>query len=163
MNQASTIVPYLREKLNIEIGTQAWAKMFEILSNFPLINHHQSHEKWLTLHLCEAPGGFISALNHFLVTRSKFLLGIFLSYQISEETVNIDWQWFAQTLNPYYEHDSSTASMLIDDDRLIFHTIDDNHWDFGIDNTGNIMSEMNINHYIARFQPLGIRLVSMIA
>lgn len=78
MNPASTIVPYLREKLNIEIGTQAWAKMFEILSNFPLIDPPPSHEKWLTLHLCEAPGGFISALNHFLVTRSKFILGIFL-------------------------------------------------------------------------------------
>ena len=33
------IVPYLREKLNIEIGTQAWAKMFEILVNFNLINY----------------------------------------------------------------------------------------------------------------------------
>lgn len=160
MNEASTIVPYLREKLNIEIGTQAWAKMYELLSNYPLIN--SSQEKSFTLHLCEAPGGFISALNHFLVTRSKFILVIesFLSYHLSDETVNIDWQWFAQTLNPYYEHDASTASMLIDDDRLIFHTIDDNHWDFGIDNTGNIMSDVNINHYITRFQPLGIRLVS---
>lgn len=52
--------------------------------------------------------------------------------------------------------------MLIDDDRLIFHTIDDHHWDFGVDNTGNIMSEMNINHYIERFQPMGISLVSPI-
>lgn len=98
----------------------------------------------------------------FLSLEVSLSLESFLSYQISEETVNIDWQWFAQTLNPYYEHDSSTASMLIDDDRLIFHTMDDNHWDFGIDNTGNIMSEMNINYYIARFQPLGIRLVSPI-
>ena len=76
MNPASTIVPYLREKLNIEIGTQAWAKMFEILSNFPLIID-QSNQTWLTLHLCEAPGAFISALNHFLVTRSKVVLGTF--------------------------------------------------------------------------------------
>lgn len=73
MNSASTIVPYLREKLNIEIGTQAWAKMFEILSNYPLINY-QSNQNWITLHLCEAPGAFISALNHFLVTRSNFVL-----------------------------------------------------------------------------------------
>jgi hypothetical protein len=70
MNTASTIVPYLREKLNIEIGTQAWAKMFEILANFNLINH-RNNQKWITLHLCEAPGAFISALNHFLVTRSE--------------------------------------------------------------------------------------------
>jgi len=68
MNPASTIVPYLREKLNIEIGTQAWTKMFEILSKFDLINS-KNDDKWATLHLCEAPGAFISALNHFLVTR----------------------------------------------------------------------------------------------
>ncbi|CAF4445981.1 unnamed protein product, partial [Rotaria magnacalcarata] len=95
MNTASTIVPYLREKLNIEIGTQAWAKMYEILANFDLINDVNKNPRLTTLHLCEAPGAFISALNHFLVTR--------------EENRNIEWQWFAQTLNPYYEHDESTV------------------------------------------------------
>jgi cap2 methyltransferase len=148
MNTASTIVPYLREKLNIEIGTQAWAKMFEILANFDLINS-KNNQKWITLHLCEAPGGFISALNHFLVTRNN-------------ETENIYWQWFAQTLNPYYEHDETTAAMLIDDDRLIFHTIHENHWDFGIENSGNLMNQANIDHYISRFQPMGISFVSVI-
>ncbi|CAF1359262.1 unnamed protein product [Rotaria sordida] len=145
MNTASTIVPYLREKLNIEIGTQAWAKMYEILVNFNLINCI-NNQKLITLHLCEAPGAFISALNHFLVTH--------------EETQNIEWQWFAQTLNPYYEHDESTVAMLIDDDRLIYHTIDENHWDFGIDNSGNIMNQENINHYISRFQSMEICLIT---
>ena len=74
---------------------------------------------------------------------------------------NIEWRWFAQTLNPYYEHDESTASMLIDDDRLIFHTMDDeNHWNFGIDNTGNLMSQANIDYYISHFRPMGFSLVS---
>ena len=70
MNVASTIVPYLREKLQIEVGTQAWAKMFEILANFSLINCEEN-KPWQTLHLCEAPGAFIAALNHFLVTRGE--------------------------------------------------------------------------------------------
>jgi hypothetical protein len=51
--------------------------------------------------------------------------------------------------------------MLIDDDRLIFHTIGDDHWDFGIDNSGNLMNQANINHYISRFQPMGIHFVSL--
>jgi hypothetical protein len=89
MNTASTIVPYLREKLNIEIGTQAWAKMFEILSNFDLINY-QTDQKWISLHLCEAPGAFISALNHFLVTRSELfiylILILFIEYQKKPKT-----------------------------------------------------------------------------
>jgi hypothetical protein len=80
---------------------------------------------------------------------------------IIEENQNIEWQWFAQTLNPYYEHDESTAAMLIDDDRLIFHTIDEHHWDFGVDNSGNIMNQANIDHYISRFQPMGISFVSV--
>ena len=82
MNKASTIVPYLREKLNIEIGTQAWTKMFEILSNFDLI-HSQSNEKWISLHLCEAPGAFISALNHFLITRSELFLILSLFFLLN--------------------------------------------------------------------------------
>ncbi len=52
--------------------------------------------------------------------------------------------------------------MLIDDDRLIFHTIDKNHWDFGIDNSGNLMNQENIQHYISRFQPMGISFVSAV-
>ena len=50
--------------------------------------------------------------------------------------------------------------MLIDDDRLIFHTIDDDHWDFGCDNTGNLLSPENIDHYIQRFQSMEIDLVT---
>ena len=80
-------------------------------------------------------------------------------FPVVEETERVRWQWFAQTLNPYYEHDRSTADMLIDDDRLIFHTIDEDHWDFGVDNSGNLMNRANIDHYIRRFQPMGIRLV----
>ncbi|CAF4451571.1 unnamed protein product, partial [Rotaria magnacalcarata] len=76
------------------------------------------------------------------------------------ENRNIEWQWFAQTLNPYYEHDESTVAMLIDDDRIIYHTIDEKRWDFGIDNSGNIMNEENINYYISRFQSMDIHLIT---
>lgn len=68
MNVASTIVPYLRDKLDIEVGTQAWAKMFDILAHYPLVEPVPDRA-WLSVHLCEAPGAFIAALNHFLVTR----------------------------------------------------------------------------------------------
>lgn len=151
MNTASTIVPYLREHCQVEVGTQAWAKMFEILSNFELI-HPRNDQPWRSLHLCEAPGAFISALNHFLQTRRASL--------DQDATKDIEWQWFAQTLNPYYEHSPATAAMLIDDDRLIFHTIDDDHWDFGCDNSGNLLNPENIEHYIQRFQSMEIDLVT---
>lgn len=80
-----------------------------------------------------------------------------------EENQHIEWEWFAQTLNPYYEHDETTEAMLVDDDRLIYHTIDNNHWNFGIDNSGNIMNEENINYYVTHFQTMDIQLVSSIS
>ena len=49
--------------------------------------------------------------------------------------------------------------MLIDDDRLIFHTIHENHWNFGTDNTGNLMNQENIDYYISYYQPMGINFV----
>ena len=63
---------HLRDKLNVEIGTQAWAKMYEILVEFQLITSID-REQLISLHLCEAPGAFISALNHYLTTQSNGL------------------------------------------------------------------------------------------
>jgi hypothetical protein len=71
MNHASMIVPYLREHIHVELGTQAWAKMYEILVRFDLISCIDD-STCTSLHLCEAPGGFISALNHYLVTQRRY-------------------------------------------------------------------------------------------
>ena len=96
---------------------------------------------------------WIISLNY----RWIFLIPFFL---FQDQTRSIEWQWFAQTLNPYYEHDSSTSAMLINDDRLIFQTIDQNRWDFGSDDTGNLLNENNLDHYIKRFQQMNIDFVS---
>jgi cap2 methyltransferase len=57
-----------------------------------------------SLHLCEAPGAFVSALNHF----------------IALERHHLEWQWHATTLNPYCE--SNDPRWTVGDDRLIFYT-----------------------------------------
>ena len=69
LNSASLIVPHLRDKLNVEVPTQAWPKMYEMLVEFHLIRS-EHRERLISLHLCEAPGAFISALNHYLTTQS---------------------------------------------------------------------------------------------
>ena len=74
LNLSSTIVPHLREQLNVELGTQAWGKIYEILVQFNLIPYPPDQGKWISLHLCEAPGAFISGLNHYLTTQSTSLL-----------------------------------------------------------------------------------------
>ena len=62
----------------------------------------------LIVHLCEAPGAFISATNHYVRTHRPTWW----------------WDWVAISLNPYYEGNDQFA--MIDDDKLIGQTLD--HW-----------------------------------
>lgn len=57
----------------------------------------------------------------------------------------------ANTLNPYYEGNS--PSNMISDDRFMFHTL--NNWDFGVDNTGNLMDWENSQAIIRKAKSLG--------
>ncbi|CAE1248188.1 CMTR2 [Acanthosepion pharaonis] len=75
-----------------------------------------------TVHLCEAPGAFITSFNHYL----------------SNKAFTGKWGWIGTTLNPYYEG-NDLAKMIVDD-RLIRKTL--SNWFFG-DGTGNIMNKNN--------------------
>ncbi|XP_040265949.1 cap-specific mRNA (nucleoside-2'-O-)-methyltransferase 2 [Bufo bufo] len=120
-NKAGKIVPEARRYANAELCTQAWCKFHEIVCTYPLL---PDTALWIselnTLHLCEAPGAFISSLNHYLKTQE----------------VRCDWNWVANTLNPY--HEANDGLVMIADDRLIANTLP--WWYFGPDNTGDIMS-----------------------
>lgn len=50
-----------------EFITVAWCKFFECLHHYPLVKGPQLN----SLHLCEAPGAFINALNHYLYSTYK--------------------------------------------------------------------------------------------
>lgn len=54
-------------------------------------------------------------------------------------------------MNPYYEGNS--PSNMISDDRFMFHTL--NNWDFGVDNTGNLMDWENSQAIIRKAKSLG--------
>ncbi|XP_055056005.2 cap-specific mRNA (nucleoside-2'-O-)-methyltransferase 2 isoform X2 [Misgurnus anguillicaudatus] len=124
-NRAGTITAHLRSTANAELCTQAWAKFYEILGSFKLLPENALKSGELnSIHLCEAPGAFISALNHFLKTNR----------------LHCDWNWVANTLNPYYE--SNGRGCTITDDRLIAHTLP--WWFFGSDNTGDIMLQKHL-------------------
>lgn len=56
----------LKTATNAEFVTVAWCKMYECLGRFPELI---KSPKINSLHLCEAPGAFITALNHYLHTR----------------------------------------------------------------------------------------------
>ncbi|XP_044056215.1 cap-specific mRNA (nucleoside-2'-O-)-methyltransferase 2 [Siniperca chuatsi] len=126
-NRAGKVIAAVRSAANAEICTQAWCKFFEILGTFTLLPEEALQNGELnTVHLCEAPGAFITALNHYIKT--------------SESTRYCDWNWAANTLNPY--HEANGGSTTIADDRLIANTLP--WWFFGSDNTGNVMIQKHL-------------------
>lgn len=62
-----------------------------------------------------------------------------------------EWNWLGTTLNPYYEGNSPTE--MIDDDRFVSGSY--GNWDFGVDNTGNLMSWQNIEQLRKKAAELG--------
>ncbi|XP_044747042.1 cap-specific mRNA (nucleoside-2'-O-)-methyltransferase 2 [Coccinella septempunctata] len=120
---SSFVIRYLKDRIEPELLTQAWCKFYECLNQFDVIPSIKSTERFASLHLCEAPGGFISALNHFIKSNRDYL----------------EWNWLATTLNPQYE--GNKLSEMIPDDRLLRFT--KKQWHFGMDHTGDITKYYN--------------------
>ena len=85
-------------------------------------------KQFTSVHLCEAPGGFITSLNHALVLHHP----------------EVVWNWMATTLNPHYE--GNDLGYMINDDRFIMGSLD--HWNFGVDNTGNLLNRDNMEKLV---------------
>lgn len=96
-NLTSKVMWRLREKCRTEICTTAWAKMYEMLAHYQLLPA-QGNEQLHTVHVCEAPGAFISATNHFVQTHCQ----------------NCQWKWTGNSLNPYYEYNDAAAMISSD-------------------------------------------------
>lgn len=66
-NPAGDVRWKLRQTINPEFLTQAWTKFYECVCNYNIVPEKAIHSKQInSLHLCEAPGAFIAAFNHFL-------------------------------------------------------------------------------------------------
>ncbi|XP_055691428.1 cap-specific mRNA (nucleoside-2'-O-)-methyltransferase 2 [Lutzomyia longipalpis] len=131
------IVYRIRHGFNVEFVTQAWTKFYECLGSFCLIPDVEETQQPLnTVHLCEAPGAFVVALNHFLKTHRKGIK---------------EWSWCASTLNVYYE--GNAFGKMISDDRFIHTTLD--NWEFGADKTGDITCRENVDQLVERCSNMG--------
>ena len=97
-----------------------YARLDENAGNVDTIQHCTSvRNTSQSLHLCEAPGAFVTSLNHFLKTHQQ----------------DVVWQWKAMMLNPYYEGNDLHA--LIDQDRFMMESFE--KWYLGRDNSGDIL------------------------
>ena len=153
-NPAGTVIQEIRDQTNRhnngtpELLTQAWCKFTEILNAFALVGRaKEGSQVFKSCHLCEAPGAFITALNHHLHTRDEDFRSM----------TNRKWVWMATTLHPHYEGHST--NQMINDDRFLLHTMETN-WKFGLDTTGNICDRSNLEQLIeVKFLKLRIALV----
>ena len=165
MDPAGLLVPHLRHQYRAEGCSHAWAKMWQFLSAYPDLLPLGSRA-WRTraaggsctlrsFHLCEAPGGFIFAMNHFLKTRYP----------------DVSWRWHANTLcrarvfeqpdnneggtggecgeeeNPDaegagLEKDPIARGLSAETFPLLFQH--EERWCFGRDGTGNILVQDNV-------------------
>ena len=115
----------IEKKFNQKSISQAWVKMYEIIVKYDLIKNKNNTYK--TFHLCEAPGNFISATNHYIKTQTNI--------------ENFDW--YAQTLNPFISVNKLRAFK--DDFNYIRNY--SNRWKFGYNDSGDIMDIENIKWY----------------
>ena len=99
-------------------------KFYEILTHFPkLTESSQSGRPIRSLHLCEAPGAFISALVHYcsgkdpkaktvrLGPSERVLINLYLAKN------HLSPDWYATSLNPW--HEEAQPGTVINIDSLI--------------------------------------------
>lgn len=116
------LMPIIQNEYGGESVTQAWLKMYEILSIFGQ-QFFGSMDEVKSFHCCELPGAFIFAMKHYMATICK----------------NKKWDWLAQSLNP--EKDKSAFGNQFG---LVKKNPD--KYDFG-NGTGDITSVDNIKYY----------------
>ena len=69
-NPACKIAPEIRSRYKPELCTQAWCKFYEIANTFL---HFDPNQPLFSVHLCEAPGAFITSLNQYLYSTGEGL------------------------------------------------------------------------------------------
>ncbi|KAI0987958.1 hypothetical protein GJ496_006030 [Pomphorhynchus laevis] len=129
-DQCSEAIRLIATQIKVDLPTRAWLKMYEFLVVFTKLTEPNPLR---SLHLCEAPGAFVCALNHFIA---------------SEKDTKYDWKWKATTLNPRYEWNDPKCTVY-GDCRLLNSRPD--NWSFGVDDSGDILNTSNRNSLIGEF------------
>lgn len=114
----------VRKKLKDDTISQAWLKMYEIITDCNLIPRTQKGT-FHSFHIAEAPGTFINALNNYIHTKTAFS----------------GFEWHAQSLH--------TPNTRIKDQFGLIKRHSE-RWDWGATRDGDITSIRNIKYYKQR-------------
>lgn len=115
-NLMGSLMYTIRSNDLTELVIQSWVKLWAILHKYEIVP--PGIDRLNTVHLCEAPGSFVCALNHFL----------------KQNRPEVELEWLATSLSPYFE--DFDPAQVINDDRILRHTLD--RWVFGPDKSGNL-------------------------
>jgi len=126
LNKELRLVDYVQKNYANTKISQAWLKMYEIISVYNLIP--RKRKTYRTFHSCEAPGNFISAINHYVKTKTEIE----------------DLDWMAQSLKPTKENQESGTGF---GDSYGYIRRYPDRWDWGVNGTGDIMDPENIKGY----------------
>ncbi|XP_026190154.1 uncharacterized protein LOC34623924 [Cyclospora cayetanensis] len=133
------VIPTIKQKVLDKDGhcpellINSWTKLYEVLTKTPILKRRLKHLQQLepkqprvlkSIHLCECPGGFVAATNHFIKTEAKGVL----------------FSWRAASLNPYFEGCNPLEAL--DDDGLYRHT--ERRWITSPDGSGDLRSKESI-------------------
>jgi len=125
--QSVQIKNMIQYKYKCENVTTAWIKMYEILEKCNILSDYDISNVLDVFFICELPGAFIFALNHFIKTKTE-----------------IKYRWFAQSLNPKKRDD-------VFDDKFGLVQNYANNYDFG-PNDGDITKTENISYYEKKYK-----------
>lgn len=104
--------------------SRAWLKLYGLLHKTRLLRNHMDNDTLKVLHICEAPGNFVNAINYYIKTNTHIK----------------KYDWTAQSLK---------GSEIGDEYGFIAKTKD--QWDFGKTKTGNITEVENIKYYAQKY------------
>jgi cap2 methyltransferase len=75
------VMKHMRRAMGAEVCTQAWCKFREIVQRLELISCLPENDIH-SVHLCEAPGTFITSLNHYLHNNGKSFFAMNLNHSL---------------------------------------------------------------------------------
>lgn len=127
---------YIEQHMNGEMVTNAWVKMYELLSVAVNNTFLTENPVIKTFHMCELPGAFIAATNHFIKTNST-----------------AKFEWTAQSL-----FDKSNVKM-IDDQYGLYQNNKDNY-DFGSTQNGDLINKKNVVYYIDKYKDVNFGIIT---